>query len=197
MTKVKICGITNVEDALFCAEQGADFLGFIFVRESPRFVEPERALECGDRVAALKAAAGAAAVQRVGVFRDTPAEEIERIAKIARLDFVQWHGRDEIAVSLPIIRAYRVSDAVPAVTTAAEWVLFDSGGGTGRVFDWKLLDGFRGKQFFLAGGLTPENVSEAIERVHPDAVDVASGVERAPGVKDHAKVSAFFRKVRR
>jgi phosphoribosylanthranilate isomerase len=185
MTKVKICGITNAEDAAFCDEAGADFLGFIFVKESPRFVE-------ADTVARIESKA-----KRVGVFRDAPVEEIERIAKTARLDFVQWHGRDEIAVSLPVIRAYRVGDAMPAVATDAEWVLFDSGGGTGRVFDWKLLDGFRARQFFLAGGLTPENVSEAIERVRPDALDVASGVESAPGVKDHAKVSAFFRKVRR
>jgi phosphoribosylanthranilate isomerase len=184
MTRVKICGITNAEDAAFCDEAGADFLGFIFVRESPRFIEPERASRIETRA------------KRVGVFRDVPLEEIERIARIARLDLVQWHGSDEIAVSLPVIRAYRVSDALPEVTTAADWVLFDSGGGTGRVFDWKVLDGFRARKFFLAGGLTPENVSDAIERVHPDAVDVASGVESAPGVKDHAKVSAFFRKVR-
>lgn len=190
MTLVKICGITNAEDALFCAEQGADFLGFIFVRESPRYIEPERA---------LKAAAGAAAVQRVGVFRDASIQEINRVAEIARLDVVQLHGSetDELIekIELPVIKAFHVRDGL-TVQTAAEWVMFDSGGGTGRVFDWKLIDGYRGKPFFLAGGITPDNVSEAIRIVKPDAIDVASGVERAPGVKDHAKVKALFERIR-
>jgi phosphoribosylanthranilate isomerase len=187
MTKVKICGITRAEDAALCDALGADFLGFIFVRESPRFVEAERIGQIETKA------------KRVGVFRDAPVEEIERVARTARLDVVQLHGsEDENLVSrieLPVIKAFRVGDALPDVQTKAEWVMFDSGGGTGRVFDWKLLHAYAGKPFFLAGGITPENVAQALNS-KAYAIDVATGVESMPGVKDHAKVKALFRKVR-
>ena len=185
MTLVKICGITNVGDARVCDD--ADFLGFIFVRESPRYVRAEDVARIETRA------------KRVGVFRDAPLDEIERVAATARLDFIQLHGSetDELIerIALPVIKAFHVRDGL-TVQTAAEWVMFDSGGGTGRVFDWKLIDGYREKPFFLAGGITPDNVSEAIRIVKPDAIDVASGVERAPGVKDHAKVRALFERIR-
>ncbi|PYQ28551.1 MAG: N-(5'-phosphoribosyl)anthranilate isomerase [Acidobacteria bacterium] len=207
MTLIKICGITNVKDALFCAEQGADFLGFIFVRDSPRYVEPEHAAEiCG------AAAASAVDLSResggrerpplhcVGVFRNESRETVRRIVDEVGLDVVQLHGNetddDIAAIGMPAIKAFRVGDALPAVQTKAEWVMFDSGGGTGRVFDWKLIDGYREKPFFLAGGITPDNVGEAIRIVKPDAIDVASGVESAPGVKDHDKVRKLFERVR-
>ena len=188
MTKIKICGITNSEDAAFCDELGADFVGFIFVKESPRFIQPKL-------VANIESAA-----KRVGVFRDEAAEEIERVARVARLDVVQLHGSEDEdfvrRIELPVIKAFRVSDALPAVETAAEWVMFDSGGGTGRVFDWKLLDGYQGKPFFLAGGITPANVAEAMT-TQPYAIDVASGVESVPGVKDFVKLKMLFEQVRR
>jgi phosphoribosylanthranilate isomerase len=191
MTLVKICGITNAEDAAFCDTQGADFLGFIFVNASPRRVRAEEVAEIKTRA------------MRVGVFRDTAVDEIAHVAKIARLDFVQLHGSesDEVIgkITLPVIKAFCLGQAglpVLHLQTKAEWVMFDSGGGTGRVFDWKLIDGYREKPFFLAGGITPDNVSEAIRIVKPDAIDVASGVERAPGVKDHAKVRALFERIR-
>jgi phosphoribosylanthranilate isomerase len=187
MTLIKICGITNAEDAAFCDAQGADFLGFIFVNASPRRVRAEEVAEIKTRAI------------RVGVFRDTAVEEIARVAKIARLDFVQLHGSesDDVIgkITLPVIKAFQVSETF-SVQTKAEWVMFDSGGGTGRVFDWKLIDGYREKPFFLAGGITPDNVSEAIRIVNPDAIDVASGVEKAPGVKDHDKVRKLFERVR-
>jgi phosphoribosylanthranilate isomerase len=139
----------------------------------------------------------------VGVFRDAPVEEIERVAQIARLDVVQLHGSEgEDFVSrmeLPVIKAFQIGQAgVPVLhlETRAEWVMFDTGGGTGRVFDWTLLHGYSGKPFFLAGGITPENVTDAI-KTQPYAIDVASGVESAPGVKDHEKVRALFERVRR
>lgn len=187
MTRIKICGITRAEDAAFCDELGADFLGFIFVRESPRFVRAEDVAHIDTRA------------KRVGVFRDAPAEEIDRVANIARLDFVQLHGSESEDVieqiALPVIKAFRVGDALPDAKTKAAWVMFDTGGGAGRVFDWKLLDGYSGKEFFLAGGITPENVAAAL-KTKPYSIDVASGVESAPGVKDHAKVRELFRKVR-
>jgi len=187
MTLVKICGITNVEDAAFCDAQGADFLGFIFVQSSPRCLRAEDAAEIKTRA------------MRVGVFRDAAIDEITRVAKIARLDFVQLHGSegDQVieGIALPVIKAFQVSETFK-VQTKAEWVMFDSGGGTGRVFDWKLIEGYREKPFFLAGGITPDNVGEAIRIVKPDAIDVASGVESAPGVKDHDKVRKLFERIR-
>jgi len=207
MTLIKICGITNAEDALFCAEQGADFLGFIFVKESPRYVEPARAAEiCGAAAASAadrsreSGGRGRPPLHWVGVFRNESRETVRRIVDEVGLDFVQLHGNetddDIAAIGMPAIKAFRVGDALPAMQTKAEWVMFDSGGGTGRVFDWKLIDGYREKPFFLAGGITPDNVSEAIRIVQPDAIDVASGVESAPGVKDHAKVRALFERIR-
>jgi len=191
MTKIKICGITNAEDARFCAEAGADFLGFIFVPRSPRYVAPERVAGMGVR-----------GTKMVGVFRDEEPSRIREIAALVGLDYVQLHGsesEDDIAaIGVPVIRAFRVDDALPDTRTSAEWVMFDSGGGTGRTFDWTLLANVpREKPFFLAGGITPGNVRSAIETVRPDAIDVASGVESRPGVKDHDKVRALIEEVRR
>ncbi|HJQ37015.1 MAG TPA: phosphoribosylanthranilate isomerase, partial [Thermoanaerobaculia bacterium] len=98
-------------------------------------------------------------------------------------------------LTLPVIKAVRVETTLPNVRTNAEWVMFDTGGGTGRVFDWTLLHGYTGKPFFLAGGITPANVAQAVQW-NPYAIDVASGVEKAPGVKDHDKVRRLFEKVR-
>lgn len=190
MTKIKICGITNAEDAEVCARLGADFLGFVFVRESARYVEPERVAGFGVRGS-----------KRVGVFRDEAPARIREVVAQAGLDYVQLHGsesEDDVAViGVPVIRAFRVDGALPDSATSAEWVMFDSGGGTGQTFDWSLLARYpRTKPFFLAGGITPDNASEAIRVVRPDAIDVASGVERAPGLKDHEKVRALIARVR-
>lgn len=184
MTKVKICGITRADDAAFAEELGADYLGFIFVRESPRYIEPERV----PRTSRAK---------RVGVFRNAPAEEVRRIAAIARLDLVQLHGEETYALDLPTIKAFQVRDALPETETHAQYVLFDSGGGTGRTFDWTLLAGYaRSKPFFLAGGITPGNVAAAIAAARPYAIDVASGVESRPGVKDFVRLKRLFEAIR-
>ena len=187
--KIKICGITRAEDARFCDEVGADFLGFIFVRESPRYVSPEV-------VARIRTRA-----KRVGVFRDRTLEAIEDIARTAGLDYVQLHGSEDDAlvrkIELPVIKAFNLKDGLPDMRSSADWLMFDSGGGTGRTFDWSLLAGYeRTKPFFLAGGLTPDNVSAAIDAVQPDAIDVSSGVEIEPGVKDHAKIRRLLERVR-
>lgn len=204
MTKIKICGITTEEDARFCAEQGADFLGFIFVESSPRHIEPEQA---GAIAAAVRKTGRAP--KFVGVFQDASPDYIREIHGVAGLDLAQLHGSesddDVRELVIPAIKTLRVGDTLPdthAVPNAA-WLLFDTyderrAGGTGRRFDWSLLAMYeRTKPFFLSGGLTPENVVAAISLVRPEAIDVASGVETSPGVKDHAKVARLFERVRR
>lgn len=204
MTKIKICGLTREEDVLFCADRGADFIGLIFVPSTPRFVEPERAAAITAQLRARE--------QRpriVGVFRDSSADYVKEIANLVQLDLVQLHGNetndviDEIG--LPAIKSFRVGDALPGTTAhpSAEWFLFDTyeerrAGGTGRRFDWSLLANYpRTKPFFLSGGLAPDNVAAAISLVRPDAIDINSGVESEPGVKDHEKLETLFHRVRR
>lgn len=205
MTRIKICGITREEDALFCADKGADFLGFIFVPSTPRFVEPERA-------AAIAARTRENREKRpniVGVFRDASVDYVREIASLVGLDFVQLHGaesdQDITALGLPAIKSFRVGETLPptAAHPSAEWMLFDTYderriGGTGRRFDWSLLAMYpRNKPFFLSGGLTPENVAAAISLARPDGIDISSGVEAEPGVKDHSKVEQLFQRVKR
>jgi phosphoribosylanthranilate isomerase len=200
VTKIKICGITRVEDAKLCAELGADFLGFIFVPSSPRYIEPEKAAEIASSVKGPKF---------VGVFRDESLDAIHRITHRAGLDVIQFHGtesdEDIHTLGLPSVKAIRVGDTLPDTSShpSAEWLLFDTfdhrrEGGTGRRFDWSLLAMYsRTKPFFLAGGLGPDNVAAAISLVRPDAIDVSSGVESAPGVKDPEKLRTLFERVKR
>jgi len=203
MTRIKICGITREEDALRAAALGADFLGFIFVPGTPRHIEPERAAEI---VASVRSQVGEP--KFVGVFRDASADYIREIVSVAALDLAQLHGSENDEqirdLGMPAVKTLRVSDALPDThaTPNAAWLLFDTfdirrSGGTGRRFDWSLLTAFdRNKPFFLSGGLTPENVALAISVVRPDAIDLASGVESEPGVKDHAKLAKLFERVR-
>ena len=184
MTKVKICGITRQEDAELAIELGADYLGFIFVKESPRYVaHPPRTY----------------GVQRVGVFRNASSDEILLTAEAAKLDLIQLHGDETYTLDLPTIKAFHVHDTLPDTSgTQAGYILFDTGGGTGRTFDWDLLASYpRTRPFFLAGGLNPDNVAEAIAKTRPFAVDVASGVESLPGIKDPDKLRKLFEAIQR
>jgi len=204
MTRIKICGITREDDALAAAAHGADFLGFIFVPDTPRYVEPERA-------AAIAAAVRdrGDAPKFVGVFRDASNDYIRAIADLVGLDVVQLHGgesEDDIReLGLPAVKTLRVAEELPEThaTPSAAWLLFDTyderrGGGTGRRFDWGLLTSYeRAKPFFLSGGLGPDNVVAAISLVRPDAIDICSGVEASPGVKDHGKLRALFERIKR
>jgi phosphoribosylanthranilate isomerase len=204
MTRIKICGITRLEDALLAADQGADYLGFVFVPSTPRFIEPERAAEI---TAAFQDRPNRP--KFVGVFRDASPGYIREIAATVRLDVVQLHGsesdEDIKAIGLPAIKAFRVGDTLPDTTShpSAEWFLFDTfeerrAGGTGRRFDWSLLSMYpRNKPFFLAGGMNPENIAAAISLVRPNGIDVSSGVETDPGVKDHGRMARLFERVRR
>lgn len=202
MIRVKICGVTNLEDALTAAEAGADAIGLNFWPGTRRSVEVDTATAI--------AAALPAFVIRVGVFVDATLEEIERTVAAARLDVVQLHGSEppELAraVSKRVIRAVRArtqADLEGLAVHGACALLVDAHvegmpGGTGETANWALARGAaRIAPVILAGGLDPGNVGAAIRAVRPYAVDVASGVERAVGRKDAAKVRAFVREARR
>jgi phosphoribosylanthranilate isomerase len=203
MTKIKICGLTREEDALLAANLGADFLGFVFVEESPRCVEPETVARIAERVRATNGA-----TKIVGVFRNAAPGRVRETAARATLDLVQLQGtetNDDIeAIRLPAIKAIHIADTAPETNKhpAASWLLFDTyderrSGGTGRCFDWSHLAGYdRARPFLLAGGITPENAAAAISAVRPDAIDLASGVESAPGIKDNRKLELLFERVK-
>lgn len=204
MTQVKICGLTREEDALFCADHGADFLGFIFVPDTPRYIEPERAAAIVARVRERERPP-----RIVGVFRDSSVDYVRELASAVGFNLAQLHGEepnDDIELlGMPAIKTFRVGDTLPDTSAfpAAQWLLFDTlderrSGGTGRRFDWSLLSSFaRDKPFFLSGGITPDNAGGAISLVRPDAIDVASGVESEPGVKDHELVRRLLERVKR
>jgi phosphoribosylanthranilate isomerase len=210
--KVKVCGITNVADACVAIGAGADYLGFILYPKSPRFVAPETV---GEIVAALRARqAGQRPVQFVGVFVNEPKEAVERIVAQAGLDFAQLHGDEQPAdlarLRCPAYKAIRPATREQAFAEVeAYWgcgspdgprLLIDAYhpaayGGTGQRADWGVAADLV-KQYsnvLLAGGLEPTNVGAAIMAVQPWGVDVSSGVEAAPGRKDHLKVREFVR----
>jgi phosphoribosylanthranilate isomerase len=197
-TKVKICGITNLADAQAAVEAGADALGFNFYEQSPRFITLKTAAEISQQLPPF--------VMRVGVFVNAPEDFILRAIREVGLTMLQFHG-DETSefctqFGLMSMKAIRVRDAeslsqLENFQTAA--FLLDAHsknglGGTGETFNWDLAIEAQkfGKPIFLAGGLTPGNVADAIRKVQPFGVDVSSGVESAPGKKDHAKVKAFI-----
>ena len=197
MAKVKICGITNLEDALFAAEAGADALGFVFYAKSPRCIAPDRAREIILRLPPF--------VTKVGVFVNEELDRVREIMAYCHLDYAQLHGDEppeQVAALAPrVIKAVRVRLAADIERLAqyrAVAYLLDTyhptkHGGTGEAFDWELaVEAKSHGPIILAGGLTPDNVAAAIERVQPYAVDVSSGVEAAPGIKDYQKVQCFI-----
>ena len=204
MACVKICGITNLDDARAAAEAGADLLGFVFHPPSPRYLPPAQA---GEIVARLRAMPETAAVRCVGVFVDRCAEHICAVAARCGLDAVQLHGNESaqlvaalMARGLDVIKAVRVRDAASLSALAAyrasayllDTYVAGQPGGTGRAFDWALAA--RAREYgriILAGGLTPENVAHALRAAHPWGVDVSSGVEAAPGRKDYERLRRF------
>ena len=196
VVRVKVCGLTVPAEARACAELGAWGIGVVFAAESPRRIDAARAAEV--------MAAVPAGVARVGVFVGASPAEMASVARVAGLTHLQVHDGDpdeaRRASGLPVIEGVRVSGPAAlarARASAADLVLLDAAvpgrhGGTGRSFDWSLLEGRPlGRPFVLAGGLRPENVAEAVARVAPDVVDVSSGVESAPGRKDPERVRAF------
>jgi phosphoribosylanthranilate isomerase len=205
MTMVKICGLTNLEDARHAWQCGADLLGFIFVAASPRCVTVDTVSAITSRLRD-----GGCTSRLVGVTADLPAESVLSIIDKAGLDAVQLHGHEDPAyardLKRPVILAHRVRDHVDwsGLAEYSAWAYLLDGydparlGGTGRPWRWDLVsqrpEGF--ERVIVAGGLTPDNVTESIRQSGAWGVDVSSGVELAPGRKDHAKVARFIASVR-
>lgn len=198
MTRVKICGLTNLTDALAAAKLGADAVGFVFAPRSKRRADPEA-------VAAISAALPPF-VTSVGVFQDQPLEEVRAIMARCRLHVAQLHGIEDVCymreLGHPVLKALSLSGAedltkLNLYPNEATVLLDSSMGGSGMTFDWNIakVAGER-KRIILAGGLDPANVGEAIIQSRPWGVDVAGGVEASPGVKDHNKLMLFFESVR-
>lgn len=205
-TKIKICGITNLEDARFAAGALVDYLGFIFYEKSPRYVEP------GEAGAIINWIEGP---QKVGVFVNQPLDDVNQIAKETGLDYVQLHGDESVEycglIEKPIIKVlhieketvdYLLKHQVEQYAKVADYLLFDTKlegkwGGTGTAFNWNILKEISDDvPFFLSGGLSVENIKEAIETVQPYAVDVSSSLEEKPGLKDFGKIEAFMDEIR-
>jgi phosphoribosylanthranilate isomerase len=200
--RVKICGITRVEDALAAAAAGADAIGLVFYANSPRAVGIEQAQAI---IAALPPF-----VTTVGLFVDIQRDELRRILASVPLDLLQFHGDESVeqceGFGRPYIKALRVKagdDIIAEVDRypGASGILLDTyvegvPGGTGKAFDWSLVPEKLSKPVILAGGLRPDNVAEAVRQVRPYAVDVSGGVEAGKGIKDAERVAAFIRAAR-
>ena len=194
--RVKICGITNSEDAIFCESAGAEFLGFIFYRGSKRYIDPSAALKI---IQKLKPG-----TKKVGVFVNEEVEIVNKIVKELQLDFVQLHGEEApeytAEVKCKTIKAFRIMDgfdygiidkygtSIPLFDTFSNNLY----GGTGERFDWNVIPGKLKGQYFLSGGISTENIKEVAASLRPFAVDVNSSLEKEPGIKDHNKVKDFF-----
>ncbi len=207
-TRIKMCGTTNIEDAECAILAGVDALGFIFFKKSLRNISPEKARKIICRLPPF--------VDSVGVFVDRDLVEVVEIVEHAGLTHVQLHGEEDseyckkLALRLPsckIIKAFRVGEK----STGRDFLHYndlvtgflldtyvkDKAGGTGEIFDWRIVDKLDlQRPVIVAGGLTPENVTGAIEAVQPFAIDINSGVEIQPGVKDHGKLLLLVEKVR-
>lgn len=203
---IKICGITREGDARYAADSGADLLGFIFVENTPRFIEPEAA---GLISSVVQNA------EYVGVFMNESNGKVNGIAEQAGLSFVQLHGDESpdfcMQMNRPVIKAFRIMPEMNEVDIyrlispykdCTEYILLDAwhpvaAGGTGHSFNWstaeKLHQEFR---IILAGGLKPENIRQAVEVVKPAGIDVSSGVELSPGIKNHEKISQLIKSAR-
>ena len=201
-TRVKICGITRVDDALASVRLGADALGFIFWPHSPRYIAPAMARNIVRSTGPF--------VSTVGVFVNPSAAEVDDAIRLSGISMLQFHGEESAefceSFGRPFIKAFKAEgDGDLLKSTAgyggAEGWLFDSHdekliGGTGRPFDWDRLPEHLARPLILSGGLSPSNVAEGIRRLRPFAVDVSSGVEQSKGIKDAAKVAAFIQGVR-
>jgi phosphoribosylanthranilate isomerase len=194
--KIKICGITNLEDALLCESLGADALGFIFCKQSKRFVKPENAKEIVKQLSVF--------TLKVGVFVNTDSKTINDISKIAGLNLVQLHG-DELPaqieeINLPVIKAFRVNQQFDFKVLEEYkncYYLLDTFsstefGGTGKTFNWDLIPQSIKGNIILSGGINSSNIHNVYTGVSPYAVDVSSSLEEYPGKKNIEKVKEFF-----
>ena len=203
MIRIKICGITNQEDALKAAELGAWALGFIFYKKSPRYISPYKAKKIIEELPPF--------ISPVGVFVNQSEGALKDIADFCGIRTIQLHG-EETPLSCRRLRAYKIIKAfrinegfdfndLPKFSVAA--FLFDTHqdnayGGSGKVFNWELLKNLKtNKPVILSGGLNPDNIASALRAVHPYAVDVSSGVEKSPGKKDERLLQDFFSAIRK
>jgi len=203
MVKVKVCGITNLDDAKACVKYGCDALGFVFYKKSPRYIQPEEAKNIIQDLPKN--------IIKIGVFVNEKEKRIRQIAKLCKLDMLQFHGNESAGfckrfVGFKLIKAFRIKDKVDLAkilryNTFA--YLFDTfvkskAGGTGKKFNWELLKrlGNKKEPIFLSGGLNAGNVTQAIKAAHPDWVDVSTSVELRPGEKDRKKVKKFIKVVK-
>jgi phosphoribosylanthranilate isomerase len=202
MLRVKICGITRAQDAHLAADLGADAIGLVFYDKSPRYVTVEKARSIVSGLPPW--------LMRVGVFVDAAPDEVARTAAHVGLTAIQLHGREtpeyisKLEVNLPVIKAVYMGAGwkervaaygkLPILLDAAD---AQAPGGSGRVWAWDQFDQVaRPHYLVLAGGLTPDNVRSAVQAIDPDGIDVSSGVERSPGIKDAEKMTRFFNAVR-
>jgi len=202
MVRVKICGITNLEDAFAAVEYGADALGFVSFKKSPRYISPAKAKAIIKKLPPF--------ISKVGVFVNEDKKTIEKIVAQTGINIIQLHGDEPpkaCSLSRPVVKAIRVKsienlDLLSKYKDRVTAFLLDTYtteifGGTGQIFNWDIA--VEAKQFgriILAGGLTPENIEQAIRWVHPYAVDVSSGVEEEKGKKDHSKMRLFIERAK-
>ena len=200
-TRIKICGITRVEDAQAAVGAGADAIGLVFYPPSPRAVRLEQARKITESTPAF--------VTVTALFVNPTFEEVQSVLDSARIDLLQFHGDEEASFceqfNRPYIKALRVRQASDLVASCMRFpsalaILLDSykpgvPGGTGETFDWSLVPDTPPKPIILAGGLNPQNVAQAIQQVQPFALDVSGGVEAEKGIKDQSKITAFVNEV--
>jgi phosphoribosylanthranilate isomerase len=223
--RIKICGITQPDQGQAIVQLGISTLGFMCVHQSPRYVTAEQIRAIVDQLPSLsqlpQSASGQTGIERVGVFVEAGLAEIQEVVRIANLNGVQLHGQEtpqfcrqirEAMPDLTIIKAFRVRDAATLAETEPYQAVVDAllldayrpgavhpgqYGGTGHTIAWGMLRDFRPAcPWFLAGGLTPQNLHEALQQIQPDGIDVSSGVEHAPGQKDLQKVTALIAALR-
>lgn len=197
--RIKICGITNLEDALVCQKYGADAIGYIFYPESKRFLEPQKAAEISRQLSPF--------ITKVGVFVNESAQQVNEIAALAGLNAVQLHGEEEPEIirqiNYPVIKSFRVKSGfnfkiVNAYTNCS--FLLDTFsdkeyGGTGHSFNWKLIPEALRNKVILAGGISLDNIEFIWNEIKPAAVDLSSSLELAPGKKDHKKIIDLLKKI--
>lgn len=199
--RVKICGITNIEDALVAAEYGADALGFILYPKSKRYMEPEKISEIIKQLPAF--------ILKVGVFVDETIGNVNRYSKTAGLNAVQLHGNESYdfikEINLPVAKAISVTgdfkyselDKYPGCTFLLDAFHPELKGGTGLKFDWNSIPDSLRSKIILAGGIGVDNIEYIYNNIKPQAVDVSSSVEISPGIKDHEKLKNLLREVNR
>jgi phosphoribosylanthranilate isomerase len=198
---IKICGITNTDDALTAIKYGADALGFIFYKKSPRYISPEQTASIVQKLPQH--------ITKIGVFVDSPRREIETILRTSSLSAIQLHGdqhpEDCTGYDVAVIKAFRVGEGFETSQLGlfdVQAILLDTlrpgkAGGTGETFDWNVaIQAKHYGKLLLSGGLNPKNIEDAIRFVRPYGVDVSSGVEKYPGKKDHTKLREFIIKAK-